>query len=370
VLHQFREVVRHDRGTRVADLEQPVFAWLSQFGRSLDPEGSLDGTMRRGRLRALFAAALILLAVFVAAGCGLFSTPRAGYPTRPEQPPPATGPARPAPPPEPPPGPPVLAVKIDNVADARPPIGIGAADVIYVEPVEGGFSRLLAIFSEHQPPLIGPVRSARETDAEMLPQFGHPTLAYSGAAPELLPRIAAAPVTDASDAHQPAAYTRDKSRTVPHNLFLDPTKLPTGAPWPGRNRLAFGPAPSGGTPTEHYEVTFPSATVGFFWNAEQQRWLVSMDGDPYAAVDSGRLGASTVVIQRVKVHESAIRDAAGNPSPIAETVGSGPVVVLREGRAFEGTWSRPAPDAAATYTTPSGENLLAAPGQVWIVLTP
>jgi DUF3048 family protein len=326
--------------------------------------------MRRGRLCTLFAAALIVLAVFVTAGCGPFSTPRAGYPTQPEAPPPPAPSTSLASPPELSAGPPVLAVKIDNVADARPPIGIGAADAIYVEPVEGGFSRLLAIFGDDRPPLVGPVRSARETDAELLPQFGHPTLAYSGAAPELLPRIAAAPVTDASDAHQPAAYTRDESRTVPHNLFLDPAKLPAGAPWPAHNRLAFGPAPADGTPTERYQVTYPSATVGFFWNAEQQRWLVSMDGDPFAAVDSGRLGASTVMIQRVKVHESAIRDAAGNPSPIAETVGSGPVVMLRDGRAFEGTWSRPAPDAAATYTAPSGEPLLAAPGQVWVVLTP
>ncbi|MEV0082570.1 DUF3048 domain-containing protein [Saccharopolyspora sp. NPDC050642] len=325
--------------------------------------------MRRGRTRTLFAAALILLAVFGTAACGLFSTPRAGSPAPPEQQPATSGTA----PPSagiPPPGPPVLAVKIDNVADARPPVGIGAADVIYVEPVEGGYSRLLAIFASHQPPTIGPVRSARETDAVLLPQFGHPTLAYSGAAPELLPLIAAAPVTDASDGHQPAAYTRDESRTAPHNLFLDPAKLPPGAPWPGQNRIVAGPAPAGGTPTDHYEVTFPSATVGFQWSAEENRWLASMDGAPFASVDGGRLGPPTVVIERVKVRESAIRDAAGNPSPIAETVGSGAVSVLRDGRSFEGTWSRPAPDAAATYTGPSGEPLLPAPGQVWIVLTP
>ncbi|WP_223838449.1 DUF3048 domain-containing protein [Saccharopolyspora pogona] len=322
--------------------------------------------MRRGHMRVLFAAALILLAVFGMAACGLFSTPRAGYPSRPESPPPAST----TPAPAPPPGPAVLAVKIDNVPEARPPVGIGAADVVYVEPVEGGYSRLLGIFASHQPPEIGPVRSARETDAELLPQFGHPTLAYSGAAPELLPLIAAAPVTDASDAHQPAAFTRDESRPVPHNLFVDPSKLPPGAQWPGQNRLTPGPAPGGGTPTGHYEVTFPSATVGFDWSAGEQRWLVSMDGAPYAAVDSGRLGPPTVVIERVKVRESAIHDVAGNPSPIAETVGSGPVTVLRDGRAFNGTWSRPAPDAAATYAGPSGEALLPTSGQVWIVLTP
>lgn len=314
--------------------------------------------MRRGLLRALSAAALIVLTVLGGTAC---EPPRA-EPPRAEQP--RAGPPRAEP------GAAVLAVKIDNVGAARPPVGIGTANLIYVEPVEGGYSRLLAIFAGQLPPRIGPVRSARETDVELLPQFGHPVLAYSGAAPELLPKIAAAPVTDASDAHQPAAYSRDTAREVPHNLFLDPAELPRGADWPAQNRPVTGPTPAGGTPTDHHEVEFPSATVEFSWSQPDQRWQVSMDGEPYTAVDTGRLAASTVVIQRVRERESDIRDAAGNPSPIAETVGSGAVVLLRDGRAFEGTWSRPAPDAAATYTGPSGEPLPVGPGQVWIVLAP
>ncbi|MER7015461.1 DUF3048 domain-containing protein [Saccharopolyspora sp. NPDC000359] len=314
--------------------------------------------MPRELLRAL-TAAWIVLVVLGGVACSPSQPPPAGSPSPPAGGAPATSPPAP-----------VLAVKIDNVPDARPPVGIGAANLVYVEPVEGGYSRLLAIFAGQLPPLVGPVRSARETDAELLPQFGHPTLAYSGAAPELLPVIDAAPLTDASDANQPAAYSRDEARPVPHNLFLDPAELPPGANWPPRNRPVTGPTPAGGTPTEHYEVSFPAATTEFYWSPQEQRWQVSMDGEPYAAVDSGRLSTSTVVIQRVRVRDSAIRDAAGNPSPIAETIGSGPVVVLRDGRAFDGTWSRPAPDAAATYTGPSGEPLPVGPGQVWTVLAP
>ncbi|GAA0536030.1 DUF3048 domain-containing protein [Saccharopolyspora thermophila] len=325
--------------------------------------------------RAWFATALTVLAV-LATACGLFTAPRGGSPARPPPAAPTTSPVprtspTPEPPPEPPPGPPVLAVKIDNVAKARPPVGIGAAELVVVEPVEGGYSRLLTIFGgDDLPPLIGPVRSARETDAELLPQFGHPTLAYSGAAPELLPLIAAAPVTDASDAHQPAAYSRDRSRSVPHNLFLHPAALPQGAAWPAQSRPVFGPTPADGTPTDHRRVDYPSATVEVSWSPQQRAWLVSMDGEPYVASDSGRLAPSTVAIQQVAVRESAIRDAAGNPSPIAQTVGSGRVVVLRDGRAFEGTWNRPAPEAATTWTAPDGSALTAAPGQVWTVLTP
>jgi hypothetical protein len=93
----------------------------------------------------------------------------------------------------------VLAVKIDNLAPARPQTGLTSADIVYVIPVEGGLSRLLAVFSSHVPPVIGPVRSAREDDLELLRQFGRPAFAYSGAQPQLLPVVARARIIDLYD---------------------------------------------------------------------------------------------------------------------------------------------------------------------------
>ena len=78
---------------------------------------------------------------------------------------------------------PVLAVKIDNSALARPQTGLTDADIVYVLPVEGGLSRLMAIFSSHYPTVAGPVRSARQDDLTLLRQFGQPGFAYSGATP-------------------------------------------------------------------------------------------------------------------------------------------------------------------------------------------
>ena len=91
---------------------------------------------------------------------------------------------------------PVLAVKIDNLAPARPQTGLTTADIVYVLPVEGGLSRFLAVFSSRFPPVIGPVRSAREDDLELLRQFGRPAFAYSGAQPQLLPVVEKARTAD------------------------------------------------------------------------------------------------------------------------------------------------------------------------------
>ncbi|MFI5716478.1 DUF3048 domain-containing protein [Nocardia sp. NPDC051750] len=267
-------------------------------------------------------------------------------------------------------GEPVMVAKIDNSPEARPPVGLAAADLVYVEPVEGGLSRLAAVFSADKPPVIGPVRSARETDLTLLDQFGNPTLASSGAAPELVAAIDQSSLQNASAERQPAAYFRDYSRVAPHNMFVRSDQLPEGGGWPAASQPHFGPAPDGGEPTQYREARYQDTVMGFDWSPDHQRWLVSMDGAAYTEADTGQVMASTVVLQSVQVQNSAISDVAGSVSPLAETTGSGQALVLRDGQAFPAEWSRPSADAGTTYTTPTGTAIPFAPGQVWTVLIP
>ncbi len=267
-------------------------------------------------------------------------------------------------------GAPVLVAKIDNSPQARPPVGLGAADVVYVEPVEGGSSRLAAVFSTHKPPVIGPIRSARETDLTLLDQFGNPTFASSGAAPELVASVDSASLQNASADRQSAAYYRDYSRAAPHNLFVRSDQLPVGGGWPAASQLHFGPMPAGGRPTQHEEARYQGAAIGFDWSPSNHRWLVSMDGAAYTTADTGQLTASTVLLQSVQVRDSTVRDIAGNVSPVARTTGSGRALVLRDGQSFPAVWSRPSPQAGTTYTTATGTAISFAPGQVWTVLIP
>jgi Protein of unknown function (DUF3048) N-terminal domain len=87
---------------------------------------------------------------------------------------------------------PVLAVKIDNIAQSRSQTGLSKADIVCVLLVEGGLTRLLASFSSERPNAVGPARSALEADLELLTQFGRPGFAYSGAKPKFLPVAAKA----------------------------------------------------------------------------------------------------------------------------------------------------------------------------------
>jgi hypothetical protein len=267
---------------------------------------------------------------------------------------------------------PVLAVKIDNIVLARPQTGLTDADIVYVLPVEGGLSRFLAVFSSHFPPVIGPVRSARQDDLQLLRQFGRPAFAFSGAQPELLPVVEHAHIVNlyAGTAKAAGAYSRNLSRIAPYNLYAHSRDLLAdahGASTATDIGFRFGPAPAGGRSRASFSVAYRAASFQFRWSARQARWLVSMDGAPAETTDAGQLRPATVVIQYTTVRTSPYLEEGVRP-PYAESAGAGTAVVLRDGRAYDVRWSRPSAYGGTTYTLPSGQRMTFARGQVWVVL--
>jgi Protein of unknown function (DUF3048) N-terminal domain/Protein of unknown function (DUF3048) C-terminal domain len=265
----------------------------------------------------------------------------------------------------------VLAVKIDNIVNARPQTGLSQADIVYVLPVEGGLSRFLAVFSSHLPPVAGPVRSAREDDIAMLRQFGTPAFAYSGATPVLLPYIhRTARIVDLYAGIVPGPYYRDNSRIAPYNFYARPSQLLARAPHASKARdigFRFGPPPAGGKATGSVGVSYQAASFTFSWSPTAGRWLVTMDGTPARTTDGGRLSAATVVIQHTTVTTSRFLEYGSRP-PYAVSTGSGTATVLRDGRAYQARWSRPDASGGTTFTTLSGRPMTFATGPVWVVL--
>ena len=237
---------------------------------------------------------------------------------------------------------PVLAVKIDNIVQARPQTGLQSADLMYVIPVEGGLTRFMAVYSSHVPPVIGPVRSARQSDLDILRQFGRPAFAWSGATPHLVPFIERAPLVD---------------------LYA----LLVGGYY--RVGFRFGPLPAGGRVVRSWTVQYPAATITFRWSGKAKRWLVWMDGAPGRAAEGGQLGGRTVIIQYTRIATSRFEEYGGRP-PYAISVGSGTAIILRDGRAYQVHWSWPTLNSGTTFTLPDGKRMLFARGQVWIVYAP
>ena len=271
----------------------------------------------------------------------------------------------------------ILVVKIDDTVSARPQIGIDRADVVYIEQVEGGLTRLAAVFSSEIPTLIGPIRSARISDIEILAQYGRVVFAYSGAQSKMLPVISAANLNDYGAQRQsPTIYTRDESRTSPTNMVLRADLLLEKVRSDGREIAKsrsvgwnFGDLPTGGVAITGAKISWPAAAYDLTWSIQEERWLISNNGIPNMSASGSQHGPTTFVIQIVEILPSEYGDKFGGVTPYSKTVGTGTGFVLRDGKYFPATWSRPDELSGTRWQALDGSELAFARGQVWIALT-
>ena len=272
---------------------------------------------------------------------------------------------------------PILAVKIDDTAQAHPQAGLEDADIVYIEQVEGGLTRLAAIFSSTIPKVIGPVRSARISDIEILEQFGRVAFAYSGAQKKLLPVIAEANLINLGAQRQsPLIYSTDPLRRSPTAMMLQAQDLMANV---AEEKLPiaisksvgwnFGEKPDTGTAVSAVKVSWPAHSYNATWSSLENRWLLSHKDKPNLSASGVHLGPTTFVIQLISITDSIYRDKVGGVTPYSETVGSGNGFVMRDGLAIAAKWSRPSGDQGTTWTTTSGDEIKFAAGQVWIALT-
>ena len=274
---------------------------------------------------------------------------------------------------------PVLAVKIDDTQPAHPQIGLEKADVVYIEQVEGGLSRIAAIFSDptRLPDLIGPVRSARISDLDILAQYGHVGFAFSGAQSRFYPMITAANLSNLSADRYPASiYSRDSTRYAPTNLILHPHELLDSAAKNGKQvdtvksiGFTFGPTPDGGTPITSVSFHWPASHYSASWSKSLHQWLLKYNGQSDLAADGSHLGSPTLIIQNVSITDSQFKDRHGGVTPFSNTVGSGTAYLLRDGLAIPILWNRPTAEDGTTWTTTDGKPANMGTGQIWIALT-
>ncbi|MGI9144666.1 MAG: DUF3048 domain-containing protein [Candidatus Planktophila sp.] len=273
---------------------------------------------------------------------------------------------------------PVLVVKIDDTRSARPQVGLEFADVVYIEQVEGGLTRLAAIFSSTIPDRIGPVRSARISDVDLLAQYGHVAFAYSGAQRKLVPVIESANLSDVGAMRRgPSFYETDPSRIQPYAMFLNAQRLMANE---FTKKTVIDSAKSVGwsfsekVQNKGFEVRdvtmhWPAQKYAATWNASVGRWFLSVNSEANLSNLGKNLGPTTLVIQLVSITPSEYGDKFGGNTPFSQTIGSGKGYVLRDGIAIAATWNRHDALSGTTWTDSTGSEILFAPGQIWVALT-
>lgn len=269
-----------------------------------------------------------------------------------------------------------LAVKIENISVSRPQIGLQAADIVYEQPVEGGITRFVVVFQCRDAARLGPVRSARIVDRDILLQFGSPLFGYSGGIAQVKSAIREAGVRDVNIDEAPDAYELDPSRVAPHNLYTSTRALYRAG---GGGREVPEPVftfdedlPSeGARRAREVHVDFsPESDVFWRYRRGQNRYLRFHGEEPHTLEDGKHVSATNVVVQVVMVRLTGLRDPAGNPVPEVNVIGGGPAFVFRNGKVIQGRWVRESKGAITRFEDRQGNEIALAPGTTWVELFP
>jgi hypothetical protein len=271
---------------------------------------------------------------------------------------------------------PAVTVKINNT-DAAKQYGVDQADVVYEEVVEGGYTRLAAIFNSHAPDRVGPVRSVRRTDQSIVWPIGG-IFAYSGGAQYAIDSINTAPVKQLDESRAgPMMYRAPGTiynqgtayLNAPLNLWahVDQMFKAGGEPIPPPPLFAYRytHAKFAGTAVKSFVVGF----AGIFpttwdWDARSGTWLRSKFGGPDIDANNVRLAPQNVVVMFVNY----LNGGPGAEGAEAELTGTGRALVFTGGKEIEGTWSRPDKEKPAKLLSASGAVIRLTPGQTWVEL--
>ena len=257
---------------------------------------------------------------------------------------------------------PILAVKVDNFRLARPQFGLDKADAVFELNVEG-VTRFIALFHSNIPARLGPARSARTADLDLLAAMNRPIIAYSGANEGVSQWVTAAAdsgVLVGFSAQSSPCYFREPTRPGPHDLLLDPTCVLANAPEAGPARplwsidAAWAPGALPSTRTSTFDVDMDGVDVTWKWNVGSRRYLRFQDGAPHLAEPDVPITASNVVLIESEHVPSPVD--ARSPNPIS--IGSGRAVVHRDGRAVPCIWSRPSPFDPFTFVDAASGNTI------------
>jgi hypothetical protein len=240
-------------------------------------------------------------------------------------------------------------------------VGLSQADITFIQEVEGAQTRLLAVYHSRFPKRVGPIRSVRSTDAQLLPLFGKPGLVYSGANSSVQRKLDNASIVPIQRS------TRDSRRVAPHNVFVNLDKIAKSKRLAEAKSIGwtFNDAAPQGATAESVKVRVGHDTFDFRYSSG--RYTVRWNGSRYA--DSGTITkADNVVIMNVRNHPDGNRDVQGAPSVQSDTVGTGAVMIYRDGRKIEGRWERQKASAPLEFIDQSGTAIALKPGQTWVAL--
>ena len=269
---------------------------------------------------------------------------------------------------------PSVACKIDNLGVARPQVNLNQTDIVFDEMVEGGLTRLVAVWHSRMPEQVGPVRSIRPMDPDIISPFGG-IVCYSGGQLKFVKMMQATNVFNANETEEQGkgTFSRASDREAPHNVIVNVNKLQQAHLdlAPPQAMFTFSPdalkatAALTGTPVELVRIDYPSARAEWQPTADGARWQRIQDGQPHTDIVDGKpITAKNVVVLQVRI------DRKYGYVPKTVMVDSGKAWVFTGGNYIEATWSKASQTAPIVLTTADGAIVELARGNTWLELMP
>lgn len=276
---------------------------------------------------------------------------------------------------------PAVAIKISDVREAHPQVGIDRADIVFVEPVGKSYTRLAAVFHSKLPTDVGPIRSVRPVDAPLLGPlkcvFGN-----SMAAPWVMNYV-----DESSDVDNlgtlrvrvdSGAYTIAANRISPNHVIAHPQPLMKVSRFTAPPTPYFGYGYTTGEVSVRSSrkaatrITIPYGqgfATSYSYDATSKRYLRSEPWGPHVMADGTRISATNVVVIQVASRVGKIGHGGGAPVPIlALNYGQGSFFAMTGGKQVSGTWTKGTENQPFTFTTSDGKPLRLAPGSTWVEL--
>jgi hypothetical protein len=264
---------------------------------------------------------------------------------------------------------PALWVKIENTEDARPQSGLAQADVVYEQVTEGGITRFISLFNSEIPDVVGPIRSTRAMDSDVVAPLGG-VFVYSGGIAQSVKLISEAPVAAVDETAAGAAMFRDRTKRAPHNLYghgSDLLQLGDGQPVPVHalfSYLTSGQA-FAGEPVDAVTIGF-DAPYGptYTYEPVSGLWSRSIGSKPFLDASGQQVAPANVIVQFVPC---CLDVPEGG---IYLTVGSGEAWVFANGKMVRGSWSRDDRSQVTRFIDANNQPIALTPGRTWVEFVP
>lgn len=273
---------------------------------------------------------------------------------------------------------PITAVIIENHTDARPQSGLSQAGVVYEALAEGGITRFLAFFLDEKPKELGPVRSVRTYFVDWALEFNAP-MAHVGGNIDALDLIGPLRMKNMDQFANGSYFYRTSDRYAPHNMYTTTEKLDALEKKLGYdNKSDFTPSPrvvkeKAAATADHPAITinysYASYKASYQYVAATNDYARSLAGAPHVDRNTNQqIHVKNVVIQYMPTSYGTTR--IGEQTVIMGTPGSGKAVVLRDGTAIEGTWTKPNHATRTKFMDATGKEIPLNPGNTWYSIVP